>query len=254
MRSPSIGFSAAIISIVLLLAPFAAGAQDGTQPPQRRPVLPKPQVDIRAKTKVEAENRFDARKPINEARDRFKVQNIDLRVRTKAELKVATTSGERRGTLKNAREERREIRDGRQTSSTAERTKAQSAIKRHLGLITVRFEVAVRQFDKLRERIASRIEKLKAAGIDTTGAETKLTAAIDATAAAKVDIVAVAALVKSTDTAEDAKARRAEVDAAIKKATASIKAAHAAYAEAARALLPLSTKVKVETEVQTATP
>lgn len=250
MRSPSIAFPAAAIVTVLLLAPFAAGAQDSRQPPQRRPVLP-PQVDTRAR--AEAQNRFDIRNSFNSVRDTFKAQNVDLRVKTKADLKLATTSGERR-ILQNAREERKEVRDERKASGAAARADAQSAIKRHLGLITVRFEVAVRQFDKLRERIASRIEKLKASGIDTVSAEAKLTAAIDAAASAKADIAAVVSLVKGAESAADAKARRAEVDAAIKKATASIKAAHAAYGEAARALLPLSTKVRVETEVKTATP
>ena len=61
--------------------------------------------------------------------------------------------------------------------------------------------------------------------------------AAGATATAKTDIRAVRDLVTSAENTDDPKAMRAEIDAAIKEAGASIKAAHAAYIEAARALI-----------------
>jgi len=179
----------------------------------------------------------DFRTSIKDMRENLKVQTLDLRVKTKADLEAASTTQEKRGILKSAVQDKKELRKDTRATTTALRAEAKSAVKRHLGLIAVRFEVALKQFENLQMRIESRIAKFKERGVDATTAEAKLDAAAGATATAKTDIRAVRDLVTSAENTDDPKAMRAEIDAAIKEAGASIKAAHAAYIEAARALM-----------------
>lgn len=137
---------------------------------------------------------------------------------------IASTTKERKDELKTRFEERRE----RIAASAKERAKA------HMGRVVKRLEAAVERFLKLAERIASRIEKLSAAGIDMTKAKELL-----ATAEAKIAEAdrAVATLKSAIDAAlagENPREVFAEVKEKVRLAIEAVKEAHRALVAAIR--------------------
>jgi hypothetical protein len=206
----------------------AAAAVDATLPP---PPQGKPLDALKQRAK--------------EIRDGAQGARVELRQETRADFKAATSSDERRGVIKDFVSDRIDIAKNRLASSTALRRDMKAAIRWHGGLIRERFAVAIRQFDKIVARIESRIDKLQAQGVATATAEAELDIAKLAIIEAKADVQAVADFVGSVEDATDRSAVKAELQALIRTAHESIKAAHAALVKTARLLVGLKADVKV---------
>lgn len=220
-------------------------------------IRPNRAIDLRAEIRARAQNaketRADLRNTIQDIRLDSKDRRTDLRVDTKAQMQNASSSDERRAIQKGAQIERRDIRDDRKASTTPIRMEFKTLARQHVGLIVGRFEVALRQFDGLVTRIQSRIDKLQARGAATASLEAQLTVAISAVAQARADVQALVSIMESVDASSDVKTVRQEIDAAIKKANASMKAAHNAFAKLARELVSLSGSVRADAEITTTT-
>lgn len=180
---------------------------------------------------------------------------IELRADTRVQLQGASSSGERKDVVRNFVGERVDIAKARFASTTAPHRKVKDAIHWHGGLIRERFVVAIRQFDKIVTRIESRIEKLQAEGVATVSVEAELALAEIAIATAKVDAQAVADFVANVEDSSDRAAVKAELEAKIRTAQASIKAAHQALVKTVRALVALKPTVDANatTSVETST-
>lgn len=170
---------------------------------------------------------------------------VELRNETREDFKAATSSYERKGVIKNFVNERIDIAKNRLASTTALKRNIKAAMRWHGGLIRERFMVAIRQFDRIVERIESRLEKLEAEGVATATAEAELDLAKAAIVTAKADGQAVADFVQSVEDASDREAVKEELQALIRTAHGSIKAAHDALKKAVRALKSLKADVKV---------
>lgn len=233
-----------------LLFSGVAFAQDTVAPSGK----PLPQ-NAREKAQMMQEKRIDLKNTLKNVREDFKTQTKVLRQDTTGKLKEATSSAERRDILKNAREEKRVIKDERRESAAAIKTQLKMLVRQHVGAISQRFAIALKQFDNTMTRIQSRIEKLKANGIDTSAADTLFESAKVAVAQAKSDVQALTDLVAQVSDTGDAKTVRAQVDTAVKKASASVKAAHSALESTAKALVKLARSQKAQTKsVETAPP
>ena len=172
-----------------------------------------------------------------------------LQANTRMNLQNASSGPEKRDIMKGAVNARIDIAKERKASTTDLRQKMQGVIRQHAGLIKERFSLALRQFAQLTARIESRIEKLKADGVDTASVEADLTLSKAASASAKADIEAVGTFVANVDESADRATVRAELQTLTKKAQASIKAAHDALQKVVRGLVALAkeNKPKVET-------
>lgn len=184
-----------------------------------------------------------------------------LRIDTKKQMENASSGPDKRMIMQGAAGARVDIAKERQASSSALRDRVKGAIRQHAGLIKERFSLALRQFEKIIQRIESRIEKLQADGVATATVEAELEIAKLAQAEAKADIQAVADFVASVDESADRTAVRTQLQSLIKDAQASIRAAHEALQKAVRALVALakenrptpdtSASVEAEAEVET---
>jgi hypothetical protein len=215
----------------------ASAAIDASLPPPPLPGKPLDALKQRAK----------------EIRDGAADARIELRQETREDFKAATTSDERKGVIKNFVGERLDIAKNRLASSTALRRDMKAAMRWHGGLIRERFAVAIRQFDKIVARIESRIDKLEAQGAATAEAEAELEIAKLAIVDAKADAQAVADFVGSVEDTTDRSAVKAQLEALIRTAHESIKAAHAALVKAARLLVGLKPVIDVNATTTTAT-
>ena len=115
-----------------------------------------------------------------------------------------------------------------------------------------RMNAALNQFENIVTRIESRIEKLKARGVDTASVEASLSTSVGLVATAKVDVQALSTLVASVTESSDAASVKEQLRAAIDKATGSVKAAHRALLDTAKALSAL-VRVSAEAEASTST-
>lgn len=222
-----------------------AFAQDAAQVPSAA----SPQV---RPIKAIQEKRADLREAAKDVRADFKVGAKDLRVETKEKMKAATSSTERREIEKNAIEKRKELIDTRKAGVKEIRDQKKELARQHVGIIEQRYAVAIKQFDNLASRIQSRIDKLKAGGADTSKAGSALAAAAAAIAQVKADAQALADLRAQVKSGDDAKALRAQIEAAVKKVNASIKSAHTALEKAGKELV-LATRQKSQTETTSET-
>ncbi|OGG58505.1 hypothetical protein A2765_02110 [Candidatus Kaiserbacteria bacterium RIFCSPHIGHO2_01_FULL_56_24] len=118
----------------------------------------------------------------------------------------------------------------------------------HAGLVKARLVLAQRQFDRLIIRIESRIEKMKAEGKATASVEADLQTAKAADVTAKADVQAVADFIATVNDSSDRAATKAQLETLIKKAQASIKAAHAALAKVIHGLAGLATNSKIKAD------
>ncbi len=211
-------------------------AQGAGAPPPPRPNL----IQIK-------EKRADLREQAKDVRADFKAGAKDLRVNTKEKMRAATTSAERREIEKSAIKERKGLIDTRKASTTEIRDQRKELARQHVGKIEQRYAIAVKQFDNLATRIQSRIDKIKANGIDASKAEAALALAQAAIAQAKTDAQALADLRAQVNSGDEAKALRAQIEAAVKKVNASIKAAHSALQKAGKILATVDRSEKANT-------
>lgn len=175
---------------------------------------------------------------------------MDLRAETKMQLQGAPP-GEKREVMQGAVDARIDIARERQASSSNLRQNIKDAFKMHGGEIKNRFQLAIRHLKGLLVRIDSRIDKMTAAGTDTSAVAELKVSADTAVAKAETDIKAVADLVASASDTADRAALRAELQAKIKTAHQSIKAAHEAIKKTVRALSDLAKSSKVEVDNST---
>ncbi len=176
------------------------------------------------------------------------LQNLPAKVRLdminpsttiKERMKVASTSGERKNIIDTMREKKEGLKDERKAKMENLKERIQMLARTHLGSSITRLSAAIRHFENIAERIESRLLKLSERGVETASVEASLETAISLTATAKTDVDALKALINSVTDASDPETIRAEIRAAIEKATASVKAAHEAFIKTARELSAL---------------
>lgn len=139
-------------------------------------------------------------------------------------------------------------------ASTTARMQLKAAVRIHAGLITQRFQLALRHFDNLLARIESRMEKLGASGIATASAEAQLELARAANVKAKADIQAVTDFIASVEDSQDRAAVKTELHAKVRVAQQSIREAHQALMKTVRSLTTTArTSADVNTGTTTAT-
>ena len=180
---------------------------------------------------------------------------VQLRADTKVQLQNASTSGERRDIKRGAVEERKDITKERFGSTTEAISQFKLTVRIHGGLIKERFVLAIKQLNNLLTRIQSRLDKMQATGVDVSSVVSLKADAQVATDKASADVQAVADFVANVSDTADRKAVKAELEAKIKTAQASIRAAHEALMKTIRALIQLAknNKVKVDTSVSATT-
>lgn len=275
----------AAVTSILAFSGFAF-AEEAAQPPAGTQA-PTGIAPARANVKTIQANMVEKRAELKEAakdvRSNFKIEVKDVRTNTKAEMREATSSAERRAIEQKAIEQRKglietrkentstiqdrrkglietrkasstEIRDTRKDLIESRKEKVseirdqkKEAARQHIGAIKQRYSIAIRQFESLAVRIQSRIDKMKANGIDATGAESALSLAVVAIAQVKTDAQALADLGAQVNSGDDAKALRAQIETAVKKLNASVKSAHEALVAAGKALIASSRTQKSDT-------
>lgn len=265
---------ASTIALATTTALFAfsglAFAQETAQLPAETPapagIIPAPvRPNVKAMQVKVQEKRIEIKDSATDIRNTFKVEVKDLRTNTKEQMREATSSAERRVIEKNAIEQRKELMETRKASSTEIRDQKKDLLearqaevkdrmkeqaRKNVEMIKRRYEIAIKQFDNLSARIQSRIEKMKANGIDTTSAESALALAVTAIAQVKTDAQALADLGAQIQSGDDAKTLRPQIESAVKQLNASVKAAHEALKAAGRALLAASATRKPDTQTE----
>lgn len=180
---------------------------------------------------------------------------VELKADTRMEMKNASTSREKKDVMRNFMDDRKDIAQQRFASSSELRRNVKAAIRWHGGLIRERFVVALRQLEKIVARIESRIKKLEAEGVAVASVEAELELAKAAIVTAQADAQAVADFVASVNDTTDRAAIKAELEAKIRTAHASLKAAHQALMKTVRVLVALKPRAgasaSVETSVET---
>ncbi|HXK38675.1 MAG TPA: hypothetical protein VJ043_01125 [Candidatus Paceibacterota bacterium] len=207
----------------------------------------------------------DVKEAVKNARKDIKTDARDLRADTKDKMMAATSSAERRAIEKNAIEERKEIiserkantseiRDqrkdlieARKASSTEIRDQRKELARQHLGVIAQRYGIAIKQFENLAGRIQSRIDKIKSLGVAASEAESALAVAEAVIAQVKTDAQALKDAILQIDSGTDTRTIRAQIETAVRKASASVKAAHKALQTAVKALVSLARLQKTAT-------
>lgn len=196
---------------------------------------------VRERVQEARNTRMEVRKEISEVRANSKEQLKDLRADTKEKIKAASSPAEIKDAVKDARAEKKEILKDRIASTTkAVGRGLKEVTTKRFGITIQQSSVALKQFDNLADRVSSRIDKLKASGVDTSPAETAYSNAKTAIETARADAQAVKDLVAAVKDGSDAKAIGRQIETAIKKANNSAKAAHKALDEAAKILIKLS--------------
>lgn len=176
------------------------------------------------------------------AREEALKESIDAK---RAEIKTQIET--RRGEIKADVEARIGIKkEGTASTSEAKRmemkarveAKAKMNVENVIRNMTARLTAAIERFENISGRIDTRLEKLKAGGVDVTAA-----AALQVTAKAKIADakVAVAAIVKPTISTE---ATREEVKAALEGVRSQVKAAEDAVKAAHKALMEVVVAMK----------
>lgn len=196
-----------------------------------------------------AQLRGDIRDVRQEMRGDLKEERLETRV----EMRNATSGDERRDIMRGSVEDRKEIRgEARLEIKGNIKERLQALVKTHVGAVIRRTNAALNQFENIVTRIESRIEKLKTRGVDTASVEASLSTSVGLIATAKVDVQALSTLVASVTESSDPASVKEQLRAAIDKATASIKAAHRALLDTAKALSAL-VRVSAEAEANTST-
>ncbi len=186
--------------------------------------------------------REEARTKLQDLRQNMQDQRIDLRI----QMNAATSSNERRDIIEEMRENREEARSDRQDAIGSLKARVQALARTHIGSAIQRAENALNMFDNVVDRMESRIEKLRKAGIETATAEASLDASVKLVAKANADLAALKSAVDSVRDSSDADTVRIQIRAAIGQVTASVKAAHASLLETARVLAGISANASAD--------
>lgn len=181
-------------------------------------------------------------------------QKKEWREDTKGEFEDAER-GEKKEVFKEAWDDRKEIAKDRTASTTQLARGIKAAMMMHGGAIKNRFHLAINHLNNLLGRIETRIDKMAAAGVDTTAVADLHADAKTAVVKAEADAKAVADLVATVDDSSDRAAVKTEMQAKIKTAQESLKAAHKAVKDTVRALVQLAKENKpdVDASVETST-
>lgn len=137
------------------------------------------------------------------------------------------------------------------TSATAPKREEgfKALVKMHGGLIRERFTNALGHLDKFMARIDSRIEKMKAAGMDVAGVESLQVDAEASIDTAKTDIASVRTYIEGVADGSDRTTVKAGLEAEIKTAQESIREAHEAVRALVKGLVDLAKGSRLETSV-----
>jgi len=158
-------------------------------------------------------------------------------LREKRQEKLDQLANERQEKLQKLQQKKDELREKIATKQAELRTRTVSRIKEVFLKILQRMETALGRLDKVADRIATRIDKLKAEGVDTTAAETQLAEAeqLGSDAGAAIDSAqgAVEAIDPDSSTVRDAVMSAKE---AIMGAKQALKNYHKALMETVREL------------------
>ena len=259
---------AAVVSVLALsgIAFAEETIQLSAETPRPAGIVPTPaRNNIKTIQANMEEKRAELKDAAKDVRSNFKIEVKDVRTNTRQEMREATSAIERREIERNAIEQRKGLIETRKASTTEIRDMRKDLLetrkekvseirdvrkelaRQHIGRIEQRYAIAIKQFDGLVARIQSRIDKMSAQGgsasggktgaFDTTNVKAALSLAITAIAQVKADAQALADLGKQVNSGDDAKALRAQIEAAVKKVNGSIKAAHEALGKAGKALI-----------------
>src|SRR3989338_10192778 len=249
---------AAVVSVLALsgIAFAEETIQLSAETPRPAGIVPTPaRNNIKTIQANMEEKRAELKDAAKDVRSNFKIEVKDVRTNTRQEMREATSAIERREIERNAIEQRKGLIETRKASTTEIRDMRKDLLetrkekvseirdqkkeqaRQHIAQIERRYAVAIKQFDGLAARIQSRIDKIKANGIDTVKAESALSLALSAIAQVKTDAQALADLVKQVNSGDEAKALRAQIEAAVRTVNGSIKAAHEALGKAGKALI-----------------
>lgn len=163
----------------------------------------------------------------------------EWREETKGEFEDAER-GEKKEVLKEAWGERKEIAKDRFASTTQLARGVKALALMHGGVIKNRFNLAVSHLNGLLDRMDARLEKMAAAGVDTAAVVTLHTNAEGAVAKAEADAKAVADYLATVNESSDRATVKTELQAKVKTAQESLKAAHKAVMDTVRALVALA--------------
>jgi hypothetical protein len=140
---------------------------------------------------------------------------------------------------------------GARASSTPQGGGIRALIAMHTGVIKNRFRLAINHMNNLLERVGTRLEKMAADGINTaTAVQLKADAEV-AVDKAEVDAKAVADFAATASDSTDRAAFKAELQAKIKTASDSMKAAQDAIKKLVRSLVDLAKANKPQTNTTT---
>ena len=167
----------------------------------------------------------------------------EWRSETEAEFENAER-GEKKEVLKEAWGERKEIAKDRFASTTQLARGVKALALMHGGVIKNRFNLAVSHLNGLLDRMDARLEKMTAAGVDTAAVVTLHTSAEGAVAKAEADANAVADYLATVNESSDRATVKTELQAKVKTAQESLKAAHKAVMDTVRALVALAKENK----------
>ncbi len=200
------------------------------------------QVDVRTATGTPPKFRPGApfqNKQLKEFKENAKDAIKDVSAKARIEMRAASSSGEKKNIMENLREKKEDLKNDRKEKMQSFKERIQLLARTHIGASINRFTAAINHFENIAERIESRIDKLNDRGINTVNVEASLKTAVDLTATAKADVAALKTLLNSVTDTSDPATVKAQIRAAIEKATASIKAAHQALMKTARELSAL---------------
>jgi hypothetical protein len=216
-----------VFGALLALSGIVYAQESATVPPSMAPQSVRGVIqDVRAK-------RAEVIEAIKDTRKDLKTNVRDLREDAKSKIMAATSSKERREIKEDDKETMR-------ASTTALKAERSALANKHLGLITQRYGIAIRQFENLTARIQSRIDTMRSGGADTARAESALGLAISAIAQAKADVQTLRDLIVQAVSGGNTRGARAQIETSIRKANEGIRSAHKALQEAVKTLIEIS--------------
>lgn len=261
----------------------SAEAQTTQTAPQKKPLpfVNKIKAETQSARENLAEKRKEAQDVLKEKRAELQGERKDMRkeyVEERKDMRASTTEArkdmrkeiadDRREFASTTRVERKELQEGRRllASSTREARKDIQETRREMiknemakraqvqfELVVKRLSIAIDRLDNISGRIDSRIEKLKADGVDTANME-----ALQVTAKAKVDAaeVAVQAIVAPTLPSDTASSTAQMMNDLLAPVRVQVKAAEMAIKDAQAALnavvAEMKSKGKEKAESETA--
>lgn len=236
---------APILAAVLIASAGVVFAADeaSTTVATSTPFKPRPAIQKFQNIK---EERRDIKMEIKDMRVDAKDRLKDLRLTTKESMKAATSTDLKKNILEEKRGDAKRILQERKASTTEMKRQLKALTRQHFAVTIERYSIALKQFNNLAARIKSRIEKVKASGIDATSAERALANARTSIETARVDAKAVSDKIVEVSDESDVRAARIQIAEAIKKANASFKAAHRSLGAAASALALLHQSQKFQ--------